>query len=228
MKLDPKDTYLLLIDLQDNSLPEAEWPVQDYPQILGRAAATLDAARDAGLGVLHVALEFATGAYDRVPGEPPVQAPRSASELSDPISAPVAPRDDETVILKAYRSAFFGTDLHERLQRLGCRKLVIVGVWTDACIFFTVLEAIRLGYQVVLVEDALGSATRAMHQVAIVNLANRLYRGAITSSSAAIQAFGHPGKDLVAWEIDRPVPFQYSLGGIQDAYNEIISAGQID
>jgi maleamate amidohydrolase len=226
MKLDPKDTYLLLIDLQENSLPDAEWPVFEYPRILERAKSVLEAARSVELGVMHVALAFAPQDYKKTPHLPLPETPRRDAKLNDPIAAPVAPRDGETVILKSCRSAFFGTNLHERLQTLGCKKLVIVGVWTDASIFFTVVDAVRLGYRVALVEDAMGSVTEAMHQVATINLANRLYHGAITSSAALISAMRNPQTELAAWSLKGPLPFQYSLDGIPQAYREIVSAGQ--
>ena len=45
--------------------------------------------------------------------------------------------------------------------------------------------ALKLGFRVVLVKDACGSGSIAMHQTGILNLANRLYGGAITDTAGA-------------------------------------------
>lgn len=51
-------------------------------------------------------------------------------------------------------SGFQGTGLHERLEAAGCRRLVIGGLATDYCVKATVLDALRLGWPVVVIDDA--------------------------------------------------------------------------
>lgn len=45
------------------------------------------------------------------------------------------------------------TGLHDYLQEQGIKRLVIVGLATDYCVKFTVLDALELGYQVDLLID---------------------------------------------------------------------------
>lgn len=52
-------------------------------------------------------------------------------------------------------SGFEGTDLHLRLQRQGVRRVVVGGLATDYCVLNTVRDALRLGYDVVVAEDAI-------------------------------------------------------------------------
>lgn len=52
-------------------------------------------------------------------------------------------------------SGFAGTDLHERLQGVGVRRLFVGGLATDYCVLNTVLDALRLGYAVVLLADCI-------------------------------------------------------------------------
>jgi len=79
-------------------------------------------------------------------------------------------------------SAFEGTPLDERLRDLGTETLFVIGVATDYCVRNTVLDACKLGYRVVVLEDAIrgidatpGDCERAMHDMCAV--------GAITAKA---------------------------------------------
>ncbi len=52
-------------------------------------------------------------------------------------------------------SGFEGTELHARLQAGGVRRLFVCGLATDYCVVNTVLDARRLGYAVVVLEEAI-------------------------------------------------------------------------
>lgn len=68
---------------------------------------------------------------------------------------------DTTVISKATAldqeaySSFQGTDLHERLRGAGIRRVFIGGLATDYCVLNSVRDARRLGYEVMLLTDAI-------------------------------------------------------------------------
>ncbi len=51
-------------------------------------------------------------------------------------------------------SGFDGTSLEERLEDLGVNTLYVVGLATDYCVKQTVLDACKLGFRVVILEDA--------------------------------------------------------------------------
>jgi nicotinamidase/pyrazinamidase len=70
-------------------------------------------------------------------------------------------------------SAFAGTDLDARLQGRGIRRLFVGGLATDYCVKNTVLDALRLGYAVRLLTDAIravdvrpGDGERALAEMA--------------------------------------------------------------
>jgi nicotinamidase/pyrazinamidase len=69
--------------------------------------------------------------------------------------------EDTTIISKATEpkpdaySGFDRTDLHDRLQNLGVKRLFIGGLATDYCVLNTVKNALSLGYQVYLLKDAI-------------------------------------------------------------------------
>ncbi|MCW4038902.1 MAG: nicotinamidase [Candidatus Bathyarchaeota archaeon] len=52
-------------------------------------------------------------------------------------------------------SGFEGTCLAEKLTKMGIRRLFIGGLATDYCVKNTVLDALDLGFDVVLLEDAI-------------------------------------------------------------------------
>jgi nicotinamidase/pyrazinamidase len=52
-------------------------------------------------------------------------------------------------------SGFDGTDLNERLQAADIHRLLIGGLATEYCVLHTVTDAIRQGYQVLLLKDAI-------------------------------------------------------------------------
>jgi nicotinamidase/pyrazinamidase len=51
-------------------------------------------------------------------------------------------------------SGFQGTDLEKRLRSSGIERLLVGGLATDYCVKSTVLDGLKLGFEVVLLEDA--------------------------------------------------------------------------
>jgi len=51
-------------------------------------------------------------------------------------------------------SGFEETDLQAKLDRVGIRRLFVCGLATDYCVLNTVLDALKLGYTVFLLQDA--------------------------------------------------------------------------
>ncbi len=83
----------------------------------------------------------------------------------------VLPRESELVVRKNTYDAFNGTDLHERLEGMGVRDLVVCGVMTNLCCETSAREAFCLGYRVKFVADATGTAADSMQIATLINLA---------------------------------------------------------
>lgn len=66
----------------------------------------------------------------------------------------IMPVPGEQIIKKNVHSAFIGTDLKQKLDHSGIRKLVIVGLTTDHCISTTARMAGDYGYDTFVVSDA--------------------------------------------------------------------------
>jgi len=58
--------------------------------------------------------------------------------------------------VEAY-SAFSGTDLEDWLRRRGVRRLAVAGLATDYCVRQSVLDALRAGFEVIVLEDCVGA-----------------------------------------------------------------------
>src|ERR1700682_874050 len=53
------------------------------------------------------------------------------------------------------------------VERTGRKKLVIAGLWTEVCVAFPTLDALRAGYEVYFVVDAIGGVSRVAHESAV-------------------------------------------------------------
>jgi nicotinamidase-related amidase len=58
-------------------------------------------------------------------------------------------------------SAFEGTDLEEWLRDRGVRRVIVAGLATDYCVRASALDARQAGFEVVVLEDAVGAVEAA-------------------------------------------------------------------
>lgn len=58
-------------------------------------------------------------------------------------------------------------DFRQAVERTGRKKLVIAGLWTEVCVAFPTLDALREGYEVYVVVDAIGGVSRVAHESAM-------------------------------------------------------------
>ena len=53
------------------------------------------------------------------------------------------------------------------IEATGRRKLVVAGLWTEVCVAFPTLDALREGYEVYFVVDAIGGVSATAHEAAV-------------------------------------------------------------
>jgi nicotinamidase-related amidase len=87
------------------------------------------------------------------------------------------------IIDKPAYSAFYQSPLASFLSEKGVGTLVITGAETDVCVLATALDAVDLGFRVVLVEDALCSSSDAGHDALAT-----LYRARYSEQIELIEA----------------------------------------
>lgn len=109
------------------------------------------------------------------------ELPASELELVPTLQRFVPPAE---IIDKPAYSAFYQSPLASFLSKKGVGTLVITGAETDVCVLATVLDAVDLGFRVVIVEDALCSSSDAGHD-ALMTLYRTRYSEQIELIKAA-------------------------------------------
>ncbi len=79
----------------------------------------------------------------------------------------LAPLSDDYIILKPKHSAFYASPLEAILKYLGARKIILVGLTTNACILGTAIELYVRDYEIVVPSDCVRALTRTDHQKAL-------------------------------------------------------------
>jgi nicotinamidase/pyrazinamidase len=200
---------LLIVDMQRDFLPGGSLAVARGEVIVEALNRCIETFAARGLPVLasrdwhprgHCSFRQAGGPWPEhcIAGTPGAEFAAGLRLPTDAsiVSKGVLPGSD------AY-SAFEGTSLHATLRQRGVSRLFVGGLATDYCVASTVADALRLGYRVVLLRDAIaavdvqpgdGEAAIARMQAAGACLAGgeTLSRAARTSRTA--RAAGAPGR----------------------------------
>jgi maleamate amidohydrolase len=216
-------TALLMVDIQEEQRSDPNYYAHGFDQILSNTSRLLNAARLNGFQIAHA--QYIRD-FSMLPPRPfEASLPDGSPTFSDSqagqiaICAEVAPTADEVVFTKNDASAFLGTGLNQWLTDYNTKWLVICGVWTEACIAATVRDAIARGYRALLVKDACGSGSKAMHETAVLNLANRLYGGGICDTDRAVSMLN--GRKAEIWQVSDPVPIRFTNDTITNLYDQL-------
>jgi maleamate amidohydrolase len=223
LSLDPKKCMLLLVDFQEEQRRDPLYTVAGFDQVLGNALRLLAAARAQGLSIVHAAFRRDFAQCPPRPFEPLSSDGRPAfSDAANPLTAicdELRPKASEPVIWKNDASAFSERTLSATLAAGATEWLIVAGVWTEACVAATIRDAIAQGYRVLLVKDACGSGTETMHQTAVLNIANRLYGGAVTDTAVALRLIA--GDEAEVWKAERPVPILFNYADAAKYYRSL-------
>jgi nicotinamidase-related amidase len=64
-------------------------------------------------------------------------------------------------------NAWEDKEFHEAVKNTGRKKLIMCALWTEACLAFPTLDAIKEGYEVYPVVDAVGGTSVIAHETAL-------------------------------------------------------------
>ncbi|WP_266183646.1 hydrolase [Dyella humicola] len=187
-KLDPSTTALVLIDLQKGIAPYAGGPhtSQEVFERGGRLAARF---RELKAPVVLVRVGWSADGGD-APHQP-VDAPMGKGPLPADwwdFAEQLDVADSDILITKRQWGAFYGTELDLQLRRRGIKRIVLGGISTNIGVESTARFGWELGYELVLVEDAMSSSSAEHHQFAVEHIFPRL--GLVRSTAEVLGALG--------------------------------------
>lgn len=179
--LDPKQSALLFIDVQNFSVRRDGGEFKDVPdsEIAGKYAYYFErlrslaipnmqrlqkAFRAAGIEVLYTTIESLTkDGRDRSLDYKITGFHVPKGSWDGKVIDEIAPGDDEIVLPKTSSSVFVSTHIDYLLRNLGVKQLVLSGLVTDQCVESAIRDACDLGYLVTLVPDACATYSQERH-----------------------------------------------------------------
>jgi N-formylmaleamate deformylase len=132
----------------------------------------LDAARGSGIPVVFTTIAYDPGDETRVAWlrkAPGLAVLAAGSDLVE-IDRRLGRSESEPVLVKKGASAFFGTDLAERLHALAVNTVVVCGATTSGCIRASVVDAVQNGFATLVVREAVGDRARAPHDANLFDI----------------------------------------------------------
>ena len=145
--LTPQNAAFIIIDYQPvqvNSIAS-----MDRQLLVNNIAGAARAAVVYGLPIVHSTVNVKTGL-----NKPPIAAIRKVLDKF--------PTYDRTTI-----NSWEDVEFHKAVEATGRKKLIMTALWTEACLTFPALDALREGYEVYVVADAVGGTSVAAHEAAL-------------------------------------------------------------
>ncbi|MEN5230659.1 hydrolase [Brevundimonas naejangsanensis] len=145
--LTPENSAFVIIDYQPvqvNSIAS-----MDRQLLVNNIVGAAKAAVAYGLPIIHSTVNVETGL-----NRPPISQLRKV--LKD------YPTYDRTTI-----NSWEDVEFRKAVEATGRKKLIMTALWTEACLTFPALDALRDGYEVYVVADAVGGTSLAAHEMGL-------------------------------------------------------------
>ena len=180
LQLDPATTAIVLIEFQNEFVSDggvlhaAVAPVMDKTGMLANTVALVDAARAAGVTIMHAPITFAPGYGELsrhpygilkgvVDGNAFVKGTWGAA-----IVDALTPADGDIVIEgKRGLDTFASTNLDFILRGRGISTVILAGFLTNCCVESTMRSAYENGYRVITLTDCTAATSAEEHDNAI-------------------------------------------------------------
>ena len=143
----PKNAVFVLIDYQPEQLAAVR--SMDHEELLENAVSTVRTVKTFGVPVVHSTVNVASG-----------QTGPTLSELAELLTDD-PPLDRTTV------NSWEDTEFVQAVRATGRRKLILCALWTEVCMAFAALDALREGYEVYPVVDAIGGTSVEAHRAGL-------------------------------------------------------------
>ncbi|OYD71461.1 cysteine hydrolase family protein [Rhodococcus sp. OK302] len=180
LELDPATTAVVLIEYQNDFttaggvLHDAVAPVMELTGLLANTTTLVDAARAAGVTVMHAPITFAEG-YNEITSHPYgilkgvvdgkafVKGSWGAAIVDE-----LTPQDGDILIEgKRGLDTFASTNLDFILRSKGIRTIILGGFLTNCCVESTMRTGYENGYRVITLTDCVAGTSVAEHENAI-------------------------------------------------------------
>ena len=140
--------------------------------MLEACAALVGAARPAAVPVVWTVVRYAPDLADAGFFATKVPALACFAEGADGGwgELALAPAADDALLVKQHASAFVGTSLAATLRSRGVDTVVVAGVSTSGCVRATATDALAAGFRPIVVADACGDRTSALHHQNLADL----------------------------------------------------------
>ena len=142
----PENSAFLFIDYQPAQLAAVR--SMDHALLVKNAVSTVRSIKTFGVPVVHSTVNVASGQGPTLP--------ELAGLLTDD-----KPLDRTTV------NSWEDIEFVRAVHATGRRKLIICALWTEICMAFTALDALREGYEVYPVVDAIGGTSPEAHRAGL-------------------------------------------------------------
>lgn len=168
--LGPKPA-LIVVDMI-NGFTDPDCPLGTYlPDVVSANVKLLGVFRELGLPIFFTTVVYhsdqqASVFRRKVPALNVLQAGSRWVAL-DPA---MGRRDNEPLIEKQWASAFYKTDLDDRLKELAVDSLVMTGLTTSGCVRASAVDGLQNNYQVVIARDAVGDRNPAAQEANLFDL----------------------------------------------------------
>ena len=186
MVLEPAETAVLVIDIQNTYLEVPEDPAEAArwqpffermnATVIPNTAALVEACRANGVEVIFARIAcLKTDGRDRSlsqkkPGFNYLLLPKDRADSQ--MVPELTPKGDDIVITKTTDSALTGSNLRMVLHNMGIKNVIAAGIFTDQCISSTVRSLADESFNVAVVEDCCAAATKDLHdkELEIINM----------------------------------------------------------
>lgn len=144
--LTPSNSALLIIDYQPLQIQTVK--SMDHQKLIQNMGFVIDLAKLFQVPIVLSSVNVRLGQKPTVP--------ELRNRMSDALEI------DRTSI-----NAWEDQEFYEAVRATGRKKLIMTALWTEACLAFPTLDALKEGYEVYPVVDAVGGTSEKAHEAAL-------------------------------------------------------------
>jgi nicotinamidase-related amidase len=145
--LTPENCAFIVIDYQPIQVSSIR--SMNQKELVFNIAHSVKAVKNYNVPIIHSSVNVATGLN------------------TAPIKEIMELLPNEPVIDRTSVNAWEDVEFKQAVLATGRRKLIMTALWTEVCLAFPALDALREGFEVYVVADAVGGTSVAAHEMAL-------------------------------------------------------------